>query len=259
MNIPKYDFHIHTKYLKCADETMDVKDIIKKCESLGITKLAITDHLNNFESAKKHLLIAEDLKRIETDVDVYFGVELNYMGSGREFVYNEELKEDIGFQFAIGGIHNTYVDEYDIKKIIDIQHKYHIKTCENSLVSALVHPYWFWKEPFKKNGWPMENPLKSIPKSYIRELAQASKATNTAIELNACSCLLYTAFGEDFPQYYEEYAATLASEGAIFALGSDAHSIGELEKIEACFYLVEKLGLDERQIWKPDFLPFNMG
>ncbi len=43
MNIPKVDFHIHTEHLKCANETMKVKGIIKKCESLGLSKIAFTD------------------------------------------------------------------------------------------------------------------------------------------------------------------------------------------------------------------------
>ena len=258
MDIPRYDFHIHTKYLKCADETMGIKEIVETCEALGITKLAITDHLDDFESAEKHLLIAEDIKSLETDVDVYFGVELNYLGYDGQFAYNEELKERIGFQFAIGGIHDVYTDEYDLKKIIDIQHMHHIKTCKNPLVNVLVHPFWLPVTPFLKNVWPKINPLKLLPKNYIKELAQISKDTNTAIEMNAVSCFLSTTFGEDFPLYYKEYIGMLAMEGAVFSFGSDAHTIKHLEKVRVCFDVAKELNLAEKQIWKPDFKPMNI-
>jgi histidinol phosphatase-like PHP family hydrolase len=256
MDIPRYDFHIHTKYLKCADETMEIKAIVETCETLGITKLAITDHLDDFESAEKHLLIAEDIAKLETNVGVYFGVELDYLGYDGQFAYNEEIKERIGYQFAIGGIHDLYVDEYDLKKIIDIQHMHHLKTCKNPLVSVLVHPFWLSLTPFVHNNWPIVNPLKSLPESHIKELAQVARDTGTAIEMSANSCLLKN-FGEDFPKYYEEYVGMLAAEGAVFSFGSDAHNIGTLKNIEVCFDVSKKLGLDEKQIWQPDFKPIN--
>lgn len=258
MDIAKCDFHIHTEHLKCANETMTVKAIIKKCESLGLSKIAITDHLNSFEYAEKHLLIARDIREIDTDLDVYFGVELNYMSCDGKLAYNKEIKENIGFQFAIGGIHSSYIDEYDIKKIIDIQHRHHIGICEDPLVSILVHPYWFSTREFIEGDWPMTHPLKDVPENYIRELAQISKETNTAIELNAVSCLLSTAFGKDSPKIYEEYITILAEEGAVFSFGSDAHDIEQLKEISSCFDLAEKLYLEKDRIWQPDFEPFNL-
>ncbi len=256
MSTPRYDFHIHTEYLKCADETMKIKDIVKSCEALGITKLAITDHLNNFEKADKHFQIAEDIAKLETNIDVYFGVELNYMGYDGQFAYNEEIKERIGFQFAIGGIHSLYVDEYSLEKIIDIQHMHHIKTCENPLVSVLVHPYWLSLSVFVKNNWPVVNHIKALPKSHIKELAQVSRDTHTGIEINAHTLLL-EGFGEDFQRYYEEYIGMLAAEGAVFSFGSDTHTINTLKDIELCFDLSKKLKLEEKQIWKPDCEPMK--
>lgn len=257
MNVPSYDFHIHTKHLKCADNTMEIKSIVNTCESLGITKLAITDHLNNFERIDDHLLIAEDIKKLDTDVEVYFGVELNYMGYDGEFAYNDEIRDRVGFQFAIGGIHDLYVDEYDPQKIIDIQHMHHLKACKNPFISVVVHPYWLPQSPFVQNKWPVINPLKLLPESYIKELGQVSKETCTAIELNAVSCLANTSLGEEFPSCYEEFIGVLASEGAVFSFGSDAHNIASLEKIKICLNLAKKLNLDEQQIWEPDFEPLN--
>jgi len=54
MNCPKYDFHIHTKYLGCANATMEIPAIVKECERLGVVSLGITDHLDSFEQKTKH-------------------------------------------------------------------------------------------------------------------------------------------------------------------------------------------------------------
>ena len=253
----KCDFHIHTEHLKCANETMTVKNVVKQYETLGLSKIAFTDHLDNFESAEKHLLISHDICELDTNLDVYFGVELNFMSCDGKLAYNEEIKERIGFQFAIGGIHSSYVDEYDIKKMIDIQHRHHIRICQNPLVSILVHPYWFSIREFLENDWPKVHPLKYVPENHIKELAQISGETNTAIELNSISCLQATFFGEDAPEIYEEYIMKLAEEGAVFSFGSDAHDIGQLDSISSCFNLADKLSLEKERIWQPDFEPLN--
>ena len=80
MSHPKVDFHIHTKYLGCANHTMEVPAIIETCERLGVTALGITDHLNTIDQLPKHVPILEDIREHETDMDIYFGVELNFTG-----------------------------------------------------------------------------------------------------------------------------------------------------------------------------------
>jgi histidinol phosphatase-like PHP family hydrolase len=72
-----YDFHIHTTYLKCANETMTVPALVRRCEELGLEAIAITDHLNAPEFLPKHDLIKQDLAEIQTGMKIYFGVEVN--------------------------------------------------------------------------------------------------------------------------------------------------------------------------------------
>jgi len=117
MPCPRYDFHTHTTYLGCANETMEVAAIVRECERLGVKTLGITDHLNHLDQMGLHEPILADIRALDTPVAVYFGVELNYTACDGPFAFNEEVKETCGFQFAIGGIHATYVDEYDPSKI----------------------------------------------------------------------------------------------------------------------------------------------
>ena len=185
MTHPTYDFHIHTKYLGCANGTMEIPAIVQECTRLGVTALCITDHLNSLDKVDLHVPILQDIQELEDPgIEIYFGVELNYTGYDQGFAFSQEIAERYGFQFAIGGIHATYLDEYDITRMVDIQHKHHLKTCQDPLVQVLVHPYWFSKGEFDRHGWPWFASMKVGPASYVRELAQASKETGTAIEIN---------------------------------------------------------------------------
>ena len=255
MTCPRYDFHIHTKYLKCANETMEVPAIVRECERLGVSCLAITDHLNTLDKAPLHALIRQDLEQIESQVEIYFGVELNYLGCDGSFAYNEDLIEEYGFQLAIGGIHSTYVEEYDLRKIVDIQHRHHLATCSDPLVQVLVHPYWFGKGEFDRGGWPWFDSMRSVPEAYARELGQAARDSGTAIEINGCANLENGSYSPDFVAEYLDYLAILAAEGALFTVGSDAHDIGRLAAIESTWQAVDQLGIPTERIWRPDAAP----
>jgi len=248
---PRCDFHIHTKYLKCANETMEVPAIIRECERLGVTQLGITDHLNTLDKLDLHLLIREDIAALETDIEVYFGVELNFIACDGPFAFSAEIKEQYGFQFAIGGIHGTYLDEYDLKAIVDIQHRHHLKTCSDPLVDVLVHPYWFGKSEFDSRGWPWFDTMHAVPESYARELGQAARETGTAIEINGSALLTSPNYSERFIREYIDYLTIIAEEGACFSLGSDAHDIHVLESIESAWQVAEQLQLGPERIWRP--------
>lgn len=253
MKIPKCDFHIHTKYLKCANETMDVFAIVRECERLGLTSIGITDHLSSVEDIELHLPIRKDIEALDTKIDVYFGAELNFTAVDGEFPYSKEIRDQYGFQFAIGGIHGTYLDSYDLKKIVDIQHRHHLKTCRDPLVDVLVHPYWFGKYEFDNNGWPWFDSVRVVPDSYARQLGQTAKETGTAIEINACANLENVdVIGNDlYVKEYVEYLSIIAGEGACFSLGSDAHDIGRLKTILTAQEVAEQLNLDGERIWQP--------
>ena len=85
------DFHIHTSYLKCANETMDVASIVAEHERLGTTVLGIADHLNSFDKAPLHRHILDDIRALDTDLDVYFGVELNFLACDGQFAFNPKF------------------------------------------------------------------------------------------------------------------------------------------------------------------------
>jgi histidinol phosphatase-like PHP family hydrolase len=238
---------------------MEVPAMLRECERLGVTCLGITDHLNSLDKLKDHLPIRDDILRLETEVEVYFGVELNFTGCDQGFAFSQAVKEQLGFQFAVGGIHGAYLKEYDVRKLVDIQHRHHLKTCEDPLVEVLVHPYWFWKGEFDKGGWPWFDSMKPVPESYARELAQASKETGTAIEINGSANLDNPDYSKDFVKEYFDYLAILADEGAIFTVASDAHDIKRMATVQAAWQVVERLNVPPDRVWRPTCRPMAGG
>ena len=258
MKYPRNDFHIHTKYLGCANGTMEVAAIVQECRRLGVASLGITDHLNSLDRLELHIPILQDIQELEAPgLEIYFGVELNFTGCDQGFAFSREIREQYGFQFAIGGIHSTYLDEYDVAKMVDIQHRHHLKTCQDPLVQVLVHPYWFGTGEFNRQGWPWFNSMKVVPQSYVRELAQASKETGTAIEINGKANLDNPAFSQSYVHEYHEFLSTLAQEGAIFSCGSDAHDISHLASVQVTWEAAEQLNLSPQQIWQPQCTPIR--
>ncbi|MCK5850411.1 MAG: PHP domain-containing protein [Kiritimatiellae bacterium] len=258
-DIPRSDLHVHTKYLKCANETMEVSDIIRECERIGVTSLGITDHLNYVESLDLHLAIRKDIEALEPNLDIYFGAELNFTGMDEGFVLTPENKEQYGFQFAIAGIHGTYLEEYDLKQIVDIQHRHHLKVCNDPIVDVLVHPYWFPRREFSKKDWPWFDSMQAVPESYTRELGQAAKETGTAIEINAFANLASEHYSDRYKKEYMDYLSILAEEGVCFTTGSDAHNIGHLAGIEVVWKAAEQLGLSADRMWQPPCEPLIKG
>jgi histidinol phosphatase-like PHP family hydrolase len=253
--IPRCDMHTHTKYLKCANETMEIPAMVRECQRVGVTALGITDHLNSLDKLPHHLSIRDDLQALAPELDIYFGVELNFVAADGPFAYNDEVKEEYGFQFAIGGIHSPYMETYDLAKMVEIQHRHHLKTCYDPLVDVLVHPYWFGKGDFDRNGWPWFDSMAAVPERYARELGQVARETGTAIEINACANLVNPAYSRRYVEEYIAYLAIVAEEGPLFAVGSDAHDIQQLQTVQTAWQVAEQLGLAADRIWQPSCAP----
>lgn len=256
--VPKYDFHLHTDIIGCANETMDIDSIVEKCIQLGCTAIAITDHLNRKDQLGQHKEICEKLLSLDTPLDIYFGAELNYSQCDEDFFYNEEIRDEYGFQFAIGGIHEIFVDQYDIKKIIEIQHRHHIRTCMNPLVDVLVHPYWFSPYRFDLNGFPRFTTMKDVPESLARELGQVAKETSTAIEINSHSMLDPTYTSDGFVKEYIDYLSIIANTGATFSVGSDAHDFSHLDGIQETWDVIKALDIPADRVFCPSCKPINV-
>jgi len=246
------DYHIHTYYQRCGNETMTVANIIRKAEECGLGSIAITDHLNRFEQLEAFRYIKADIEAIETAVDVYFGAELNFDGPDGNFACNEQIRDEYGFEVLIGGIHSTYTDTQDHRALLDIQHRHFMRTLQDPLLDSLVHPFWFGrKEVAARSPEWWEQFIEAIPEGHLQEWAGASRENHCAIELNSDAVFYYDAMSPRFKQLYIEMVAKLAAMGALFSVGSDAHDITKMGRTDYLEGLLHGLGVASEQVWRP--------
>jgi len=250
----RYDLHIHTTYLKCANESMTVPAILQRCEGLGLQTIAITDHLNAPEFLPKHELIKQDLAQINSQMKIYFGVEVNVINkdTGAVSIDREQLAQG-GFETVIGGPHTSYFSEPDKSAIIDLQHRLMLQVIANPLVDVLVHPWWFGAGEFKPGG-PMEwlTDMGQIPDWHAREIADAALAHGTAIEANHSAFFTAAQYGEAFRESYPHYIASIAQRGVKISISTDAHDIKQLDGIHHMMEVLESVGVTRDQLWTPE-------
>ena len=251
---PKYDFHIHTNYSACGKDYMTIPAIIAECERIGLEAIGISDHIGTKNPIELHKNILADLKKIDTKLDVYFGTELDFVECDGGFLLDEQQAVEYGFQYVVAGLHSLYVEEYDLRKIVEVHHRHHIRICEDPLVNVLAHPYNLCNWWFAKRGWPKITSMEMVPESYACQLGQIAAETNTAIEINAS--MLGEMGGLEFAKHYVDYLTIVAEQGPMFSLGSDAHCPCQLATIKS-FDAAEMLNLSADRIYRPPQKPFN--
>lgn len=245
----KADFHIHTHYLKCANQTMTVPAIVQKCTELGLEMIGIADHLNVRENLPLFRKIKEDIAALRTSLPVFFGCELNY--SGRPMPYDAEIEKQYGFQYAIGGLHGAHTKEPSLRTIIDIQHKLLCECAACPLFDVVVHPWWYGRSEFTRNNLPWLEDMSQIPKAYTREFAQIARQNGKAIEINGMAIFWNTGYSDRFRKEYVEHLAVMNEEGVMFALASDAHAIDQLASVAEPIRVAEELKIPEARLWRP--------
>jgi histidinol phosphatase-like PHP family hydrolase len=244
------DYHIHTLYLKCANETMTVPALVAKAEELGLKSIAVTDHLNAPQFLDEHRKIKSDLAEIESDLEIIFGVEVNVIDHQTGAVsIDEQQIDELGFELIIGGPHSSYSDTPDPKAIIDTQHRLMMAVVQNPLVDILVHPWWFSRREFDDGIVSWLTDLELLPDDYVTELGEAAAATGTAIEANGSAIFANSAYGEAFLADYNEYLKKLADCGALISISSDAHDIGRMETTQVAGRAGRDAGSTPDQLW----------
>jgi len=245
------DYHIHTKYLKCADDTMTLPAIVGRCEELGLKSIGIADHLNVRENYYQFAYIKRDIAALDTQLEVFFGAEINLLDGRGEIPYDEAMRDAIGLEFAIGGPHGAYVEHDDRRKIVEIHHRFLCQFAADPLIDVVVHPWWFGKGEFDQKGLRWFEDLSDVPEEFTLEFAETAIKHGTAIEVNPRATYESPNYGERFSEDYKDYIALLNEQGVTFALASDAHTLGRLGDSLTGDALLEKLGVPDERIWTP--------
>jgi len=85
------DYHIHTRLSVCSLKEMTVRNIIRRAERRGYTELGISDHLGGYTEPADLRKTRAKIARVETDVTVFLGCEMNIHTSGEPVFAPEEV------------------------------------------------------------------------------------------------------------------------------------------------------------------------
>jgi len=248
------DYHIHTHYVGCANETMTIPAILERCKALGRTSIAITDHRDDDGRRDKNKLIRQELERTDPGgLEVFFGCELNVQSLDGGVVLDEQMKRDEGFEIVIGGSHTTWFadGEATVPEIIGRQCGVLCKIAANPIIDVLVHPWWFGGAQFEAQLKEGFRSLDMVPDEWTRKLADICGEHDTAIELNTSAILTNKAYPELLRASYKDYVARFVELGCSISLGSDAHDISTLDTVTVGEKLLDEIGIPEEQIWRP--------
>lgn len=207
----RYDLHIHTNY---SDGVASVREVVEKAAALRLETIAITDHFwpsLGSQRAKRGLI---KNRRIEIDqlrseypgLRILDGAEVDIMPYGKL----ADVSGGYGqFDILIGSFHYT---------------------CDSSLWSSTLTKA-LREFVFDTLGhW--DGYLTNYRKEDGRRAAQALAEANVAIELSA-----------RYPVSHTEFLELARDAGCKFVLGSDAHTLNEIGRLDDQIKMAEALNL----------------
>ena len=246
------DLHIHTDRCRCGNETMTVPAVLERCQELGYTAIAITDHYNGPQHLEAQHLIREDLRGYDGPLAVTWGVECTVADAAQGTLTVEaDFVDEMGYEFVIGGPHGRY-EETEPEAIIATQHRLMLATIQNPIVNSLVHPWWFSRLEWERGTMNWFEDMSLIPDWHVEELAAACVESGTSVEMNATGILGHPHYSEKMLADYSDYIAALSERGVTFTLCSDAHDISKLEHAKNAAKFVADAGVPDEQIAVPE-------
>ena len=204
----KEDLHIHCNYNDHSSKDLTIPNIIDKSESLGLERIAITEHVRkNSEWTKKYINEINNFIPT-TRVKILKGFEAKILVDGDIDCPIEFLNDDY---FIIASFHTRYNKEVWYEGLI--------KAIRNPNVDVIGHlaPEIDFK----------------VDDSELRNIGDLIVANGKKIEINS----KYIRPPKEFLKIFKEC-------GVKFHLGSDAHAIkdiGNFSRIKDLINLIEKM------------------
>jgi DNA polymerase (family X) len=193
------DLHTHTDL---TDGVASLEDMVAAAARRGYEYYAITDHAPNLffqRMTDEKMLAQRDLVRaLEAPVELLHGTELNIAPDG-----SVDWGEDFlaGFDLCVASVHSSFDQPR-----AEMTRRF-VAACENPYVNIIGHPLT------RRIG---RRPPVDVD---FGELFRACARTGTALEINASPQRL------DLPS---DHIRAARDAGVVFAVDSDAHSVGDL-------------------------------
>ena len=199
INDLKGDLHTHTDL---TDGVASLEDMVAAAIRRGYEYYAITDHAPNLffqrMTDEKMLAQRDRVRALEVPLELLHGTELNIAPDG-----SVDWDEDFlaGFDMCVASVHSNFDQPR-----AEMTRRF-VTACENPRVNIIGHPLT------RRIG---RRPPVDVD---FGELFRACARTGTALEINASPQRL------DLPS---DHIRAARDAGVVFAIDSDAHSVGDL-------------------------------
>ncbi|MDK2917914.1 MAG: putative hydrolase [Candidatus Petromonas sp.] len=234
------DYHTHTKYSGDAKGT--IKDNVEAAKKKGLREIGISDHgPNHFfygvkkKDIKKMRKEIDELNRVNSDIEVKFGLEANIISVDGKLDIDEEIKKELdillaGYHFGSMPdklVEGTKIHVYNLLSphLPSIERKSRVINTK-SVVEALY-----------KNDIDILTHPGAKASIDTREIAKAAAANDTALEINSSHGYMTV-----------DYIKIAMKEGAKFVISSDAHRPEDIANVDAGINRAIQAGLSVDRI-----------
>ena len=245
-----YDLHTHSTY---SDGKGSLHDNIHAAEAMGLSHIALTDHLR----VDKRDWTDEALEELKDEppegykVKILKGAEASLLDSSGKISVDENaaakldvLLCDMGW-YSLGFSGDVSVIPRD--QIIERIAQCFINLCRNPLVDVIAHPFNFGRHT-KAVVSPAE-----ISDECLVKIADAFVSQDTAFEIMNNAWWWHPLMNpREFTDQYVKIVKLFAQKGVRFTIGSDAHGIGGVGNLSWSKYVLAEAGVPTAQIVDPD-------
>ena len=249
---PRTDLHLHATHyrLEGARPEMTVANIVRCVQDAGYAAAGIVEHL---DTNPKHplncleALVAEFRAlpgALAGALELYVGAELDYQGTGISIPDAPAIKERLGLDYCLGGVHGLGEGVTDAQAYVEDHHRRLMGIVACPYVDVVVHP-WCGGHSYARRGRIEGWRFGCIPERYLVEFLDAAAQNDKAVEING----KVLADAED-PAFHH-YLDLLRESGVPVTVGSDAHDIERVGNVDPQNALLQDAGFGPERLWRP--------
>ena len=219
----KGDFHVHSKW---SDGMHSIEEVAKECKNRGYEYVIISDHSKSLgvagglseDDLLKQLKEIEALNKRLDNFRILAGIEVDIRSDGTLDFSDDILSR---LDVVIAAIHSGF------KQGKDALTKRIISAMKNRYVNIIAHPTG--RLIGVREGYELD----------LEEIFKVARDTNTSIEINS------------YPQRLDlndKNSRWAKEEGVKIAIGTDAHTLSQLDTIELGVAVARRGWLEKRDV-----------
>ncbi len=248
----RYDLHVHTTLSGHSADDLTVENIVRRCSQLRLKALGFSEHVTNTKELEKPGLIAASLPdELPDGLTIYVGAEVDAdpLKCDGSLVVPERSLE--GLDYIVGSIHHfpktnlawwKSVRPEVAASIYDRWFEWTVKLVSNPSLDVLGHPAAILGYHKFVRNFEDEDILEDFD-----EIFRVARKNEVAIELNE---LVAKKIGVLADSYWQIIKRATRS-GVKISIGSDAHRLEDVGRLEWCNSVASVAGLTEESLFLP--------